>query len=162
MKIYKQLRGLPEELEKWGVKALSKIESPEQADFAATELRKKMDKLWEQCPSPESEEKVHYILRQLGKAESVAEELKEEYKLKSNTKTDKRIGCICLILGIICAVISFTLYYFNRNQVFFSDGLGYMQGAYKSGVGVGAAAVCAIAFLVFGVWLLLQNKKKGE
>ena len=79
-----------------------------------------------------------------------------------HTKTDKRIGCICLILGIVCAVISFILYFFNRNQVFFADDLGYMMGAYKSGVGVGAAAVCAIVLIFIGIRLLLCSKSERK
>jgi len=158
MKIYKQLRGLPEELEKWGVKALSKIDSPEQTDFAATELRQKMDELWEQCPSPEPEEKMYYVLKQLGKADVAAEELKEAYKLKSNAKTDKVVGIICLVLATFCSIYPIRTFFIYPQDQFV---VGEFYGVYKASVGAGAGAVCAIAFLILGLWLLLHNKKKG-
>ena len=101
IRVYKELCDLPDELEKWGKKALIQIESPEKAHEAAKVLREKMDRLWKECPAQDNEEKVRYVLKQLGKAETVAEELKETYKIKSNPKTDKKIGIICLGIMIL-------------------------------------------------------------
>lgn len=158
MKIYKDLRELPEELEKWGVKALSKIESPEKANQAAKDLREKIDKLWEQCPSPEQEEKVRYILRQLGKADVVAEEFKEIYKIKSNPKIDKVIGVICLALAGLCSIYPIMTFCIYPQEEFV---IGALQGAYQASRGAGAGAVCAIIFLILGAKLLLPKKKNG-
>jgi len=158
MKIYKELRELPEELEKWGVKALSKIESPEQANRAANDLRIKIDTLLDQSSSLEEEEKVRYVLKQLGKADVAAEEFKESYKLKSNSKTDKVMGIICLVLAGSCSIYPIRIFFVYPQEEFV---IGAIHGAYKASLGAGAGAVCAIVFLIFGVWLLLHNKKKG-
>lgn len=158
MKIYKELRELPEELEKWGVKALSKIESPEKADQAAKDLRTKIDNLWQQCPSPEQEEKVRYVLKKLGRADVAAEELKESYVLRSNPKADRVIGIICLLLAVVCSIYPIRTFFIYPQEQFV---IGEFYGAYKASAGAGAGAVCTVVFLLFGLWLLLHNKKKG-
>ncbi len=159
MRIYKELYELPEELEKWGKKALSQIESPEKAHEAAKELRARMDRLWEDCPASDEEEKVRYVLKKLGKAEQVAEELKENYKIKSNPKTDKKVGIICLVLSALCAIYPIMMFLTVPNQV---SEPGAIYADYRTGVGAGSAVVCAIVFLLFGMWLLLHNRKREE
>ena len=81
---------------------------------------------------------------------------------KDNKKADKVTGTICLVLGIVCGLISFMLFYSGRNQEFFNDNLGYMQGAYRSGVGAGASAFAAIFLIIFGVRVLLYSRNEGK
>ena len=159
IKIYKELSGLPEELEKWGKKALSQIESPEKAHEAAKVLREKMDQLWEDCPARDEEDKVIYVLKKLGKPEAVAEELKENYKIKNNLKTDRIAGVVCLGLSLFCAVYPIMVFLAAPNL---SVDTGTIYRDYRTGVGAGSGAVCAIAFLILGMWLLLHNRKREE
>lgn len=159
---YKELQGLPEELERWCEKALAEIESPEKCQEAAIDLRKKIEALLEECTVQDLEEKTVYVVRKLGRPEIAASELKEVYKIKDNKKADKVTGTICLVLGIVCGLISFMLFYSGRNQEFFNDNLGYMQGAYRSGVGAGASAFVAIFFIIFGVRVLLYSRNEGK
>lgn len=159
---YKELQGLPEELERWCEKALAQIESPEKRDEAAKDLRERIEILLKECLAQDTEEKTKEVLKKLGKPESMAVELEQRYKIKDNKKVDKVAGCVCLVLGIVCGIISFILFYSNQNQVFFNDSLGYMQGAYKSGVGVGAGAVCAIVFVIIGIRLLLFSRSERK
>jgi len=159
IRVYKELCDLPDELEKWGKKALIQIESPEKAHEAAKVLREKMDRLWNECPAQDNEEKVRYVLKQLGKAESVAEELKETHKIKSNPKADKKVGIICLGIAILSSIYPLVMFLTLPNQ---PSNPGHFLGNFKAGSGIGAAAVCAIVFLFLGMWLLLHNRKKEE
>ena len=159
MKIYKQLRGLPEELEKWGVKALDKIESPEQASRAADDLRAKIDLLWEECKVSDEEEKVRYILKNLGKANVVAEEWKELYVVKKNTKVDKIVGAICLALAVVCSILPIKVFFIYAQEI---ENQAVVHGVWQAGKGAGAGAVCTMIFLFLGLWLLLKDRKKGE
>ena len=157
---YRELEGLPEELEKWCKKALSKIESPEKRHEAAKDLREKIEKLMEECSVQDMDEKIRYALLKLGNAETEAEELKQIYELPNNKKADQKAGTVCLILGIICGIISLVLFFSTKEQSFFLSNKGYIHGAYKAGVGVGAAAVVAIILIITGIRLLIYSRKK--
>lgn len=160
---YKELEGLPEELEKWCEKALAEIESPEKCNEAAKNLRVKIELLLKECPVQDLEEKTEYVIKKLGKPEITARELKEAYSIKYNKKTDKVIGTICLALGIICSIISFILFYSSRNQIFFAPNAGgYMQGAYKIGTGAGASAFAGIFLIIFGVRVLIYSRSERK
>ena len=115
---YKELQGLPEELEKWCEKALAQIQSPEKRDEAARDLRERIESLLKECPVQDAEEKTKDVLRKLGNPEVKAKELKQAYEIKDNKKIDKVVGCICLMLGTVCGIISFMLFYFNNYTIF--------------------------------------------
>ena len=159
MKIYKQLQGLPEELEKWGVKALDKIESPEQANRAADDLRARIDLLWEECKASDEEEKVRYVLKNLGKADVVAEAWKELYAIKKNTKVDKIVGVICLVLAGICSIHPIKVFFIYTQEI---ENSAVIHGVWQAGKGAGAGVVCTIIFLFFGLWLLLSDRKNEK
>jgi len=156
---YRELNELPEELEKWGKKALSQIESPEKAHEAAKELKEKMKQLWEECPARDKEEKVRYVLKKLGKAEDVAEELRKNYKIISNKKTDKIAGVIFLILSAFCSIYPIMIFFYHQNRV---SEIGEIYRDYRMGVGAGSGAACAIIFLILGIWMIWNSRKEGK
>ena len=157
---YKEFNGLPEKLEKWGMKAISKIEAPEKRHEAAKFLRKKMDCILLECETWDEEEKTEYVLKKLGKAHVVAEELKASYAVKNNLKTDRIAGIIVLFLSMLCAVYPAMVFFvFSKEN---ADNAS-IYANWLTGKGAGAAAACAITLFVLGIWLLLHNRsKKGE
>ena len=162
---YKELEGLPEELERWCEKALAQIESPEKRDEAASDLREKIEKLLKECPAQDLEEKTRDVLRKLGKAEVVAVELKQTYETKYNKKTDKIIGCICVTIGMCCGIISFVLFYSSQNRglmdAILNDMHG-MHGVYQLAVSAGASGFAAIFLIIFGIRVLLYSRSERK
>ena len=155
--IFKELNGLPSELEAWGQQALSKIESPEKKHEAAKILRQNIDQLWNDCSLENTEEKMNDVLTKLGDAYVVAEEMKESYALKRNPRTDRIAGIIALILAALCAIYPLMAFFLfpNENVSEGSIFIGYISGR---GAGVGLAG--ALFLLVIGLWLLWYSKKK--
>ena len=77
----------------------------------------------------------------------------------SYTKVDKIAGVVCLILSGICSIYPIRTFFIYSQEVVDQT---VVHGVWQVGKGAGAGAVCAIVFLIIGVWLLLQTRKKGD
>lgn len=159
MSDFKELNDFPEELKAWGEVALSRVESPEKRHEAANDLRQKMEGLWNECSLEKPEEKLAYVLSQLGDAETVADEMRNTYVWKEKPKTDRVIGSIVLILSAFCGVYAFMAFFVFPNEEY---GEASIYANYLTGKGAGSGAACAILFFVLGVMILLNSRKKGK
>lgn len=155
---YKELNHLPEELKMWGELALDKIEAPEKRHAAANDLRQKMDGLWNECPLEKPEEKVAYVLAELGDVQTAAEEYRNAYVWRETPKTDRVIGSIVLILSVFCGVYAFMAFFIFPNA---ASNEASIYANYLTGKGMGGGAACAIVLFVLGIKILRNTRKKG-
>lgn len=81
------------------------------------------------------------------------------YKELSGVPEDRIAGIICLGLSLVSAI--YPIMIFSADPSLIVDA-GTIYRDYRTGVGAVSGAVCAIAFLILGMWLLLHNRNREE
>lgn len=155
--VYSEWDGLPEEFVQWGSLAVSKIVSFEKRHEAAKMLRNKIDTLWINHDNINSKNIIDKVLKELGDANLVAEELKETYRIKDNPQKDRKIGIAMLILSIVFGIYPFLAFF-----AFPSTTPAPVENAnmtFRAGSGAGAGGFIALIFFFLGIWNLCQSAK---
>lgn len=156
---------LPKELIKWGKTAIGQIISPQKQHEAAKEVREKIDALWDRAfmEGIADERKVSYVLDKLGDVNVAAEELTEKYQLKENTKQNKIIGGVMLLISAICGYRAYVIFFVDKAKDVVDAATGqYFYSRYNLAQSGGAFMFVALVFGVLGLRLLLDFRQKNK
>ena len=157
----KEFDGLPQALQDWGKKAISQIQSPEKKHEAAKEVRQRMEDLWDNSDIEDIriEEKVKFLLSELGNVDLEAQRLAEKYQIKENPRMDRIIGVILLFISCLLGIHAYKV--LSRAIDLKGGEYGPVNmGAYYAGYAPGAEFFLIIVFTVIGLWLIFHSRKK--
>lgn len=141
---------MEKQINNWIETAVSKIVSPEKKKEARSKLESEIRLLLmnDDCEN---------VLQKLGDANLVAEQLLEEYSLKSNSSKYKKVGILLLMLSVISFAYAFVTLSRQSPELSFG-GMNNFSTMFATGNGIAGGFVCGIVFLILGIMLIRTVK----